>query len=618
MMNQKYKKILTRYSNLHVITQILILVGQFRGLHLESCSNVPPGINRMSLGIDITELDLRSNDQTSTNGFKDPVFQWNCSKGDMWVNHDGQSYQKPDQIGLINSLSSGTESSIKNLMKTRRDVQLNLKTSAGVDVFFKGMFSSSASYNLMASAITDRHDRVSEVGAEYTTREARLDNHVPLSRLVLDRIDRLSIDPVKHYADYESFFAQFGTHLWKRVLFGGSIRAIYETRESYHLAHTDEEIMSQSQSMFFGKFMVSLGYQNEIETATVDERFFHETSNTTIYMGGNVNFLGNMGFDSWYSTIHNNPSILGGTLVPIWQRIEDPTKKAAMKTAFEIYLTKKSLLELNVMLEYKVHVYAKNRKDTQYLTNFLEEIDTELSRPAPNLTKMHLLEEDINFDFVIPNWWEDTLLCLEPYNRHSDLSCSAKQDLSCPYSALTNRYTPAYTDNMDDVNCKIEMSIFTPLQSDQWWNKVEFCMRRFGDGCWDYEEICTHANQFLRSDMHRLANRDDPCRASWMLKTGDQKVPEWFKNYKFCFLYSAIGADPENYGSLLCSNLNEWTPDYGDKLKDNDECCDLRFAIRNTILNENIFRPITNSSNTRFLNLYLLFFMFALLMLMRY
>ena len=78
------------------IMKVWLLFSLFKGSYAEKCKNVPPGIYQMSQGVDIANLELRSNDQTRWNGFVQPVLEWNCSQGKLWTDpYTVQTYQHP-------------------------------------------------------------------------------------------------------------------------------------------------------------------------------------------------------------------------------------------------------------------------------------------------------------------------------------------------------------------------------------------------------------------------------------------------------------------------------------------------------------------------------------------
>ncbi|XP_075261364.1 perivitellin-2 67 kDa subunit-like [Convolutriloba macropyga] len=498
----------------------------------------------------------------------------------------------PDQISVIYSIRSGTEYSSYALMKTRGDVQQTLGSNVGVSEYKRGMFSTAESYERMTDSISEKEERVSEVGVLYTTTDATLANDAPLGQLALDIINGLPADPLKNYDDYELFFLRFGTHIWKKVRFGGSIRTTYGTQKGYYLSHSDDDIASQSSALFYGQQLVDLGRQNNGPAASVDNQYVLQTSQRTVYTGGNLYYLEDSQFNSWSSSIGANPSILAGQLTPIWEKIPDPAKQQAMSTALEVYLAKNSLFELKLLLERKINEYAQSRKDITFVYNLHEALRTELDNQTPNLTKMHLLEDEIQHHFIIPSWWENTKLCFESFNRASGQTCSPKgPDEFCPYSAFPNRYIPSFTDNIQNQNCKLEIGLFSNFEHDRWSTELQFCLRKIGDGCWDNEELCTGFNQYLDFDLTRLSQRSDSCRVSWKIKADIRKVPEWFKTTQFCFSYMAIGKDPDVRGSTLCSELNDWTPDYGQNLAVS-RCCDIKFGIFNTITKQDIIRPV--------------------------
>ena len=62
------------------------------------CSNTPPGVRKMVKGVDITTLDLVPLDLTSVDGYKSPIINFTCNRGQV-IKMGQVKYQKPDQVG---------------------------------------------------------------------------------------------------------------------------------------------------------------------------------------------------------------------------------------------------------------------------------------------------------------------------------------------------------------------------------------------------------------------------------------------------------------------------------------------------------------------------------------
>jgi len=74
------------------------------------CGNIPPGIAKLSRGVDITTLDLLPLDNSEANGFGRTLFSFTCDKGKRWVNpfNTALSYDVPDQVETINTIPGKT------------------------------------------------------------------------------------------------------------------------------------------------------------------------------------------------------------------------------------------------------------------------------------------------------------------------------------------------------------------------------------------------------------------------------------------------------------------------------------------------------------------------------
>ena len=83
------------------------------------CENIPAGLNKLVLGVDVTKLSLEPLDFTKPDGYAGPVIDFTCDQGRVWVNpYDGKTYQEPDQIWKIEKVPGGWLNAVTKVYKS--------------------------------------------------------------------------------------------------------------------------------------------------------------------------------------------------------------------------------------------------------------------------------------------------------------------------------------------------------------------------------------------------------------------------------------------------------------------------------------------------------------------
>lgn len=79
--------------------QVLILFAVVVSLvATKPCSNLLPGLSKITKGVDITRLDLLPLDFSGNDGTMSPIIQLTCDQGKQWTNPKRISYDMPDQV----------------------------------------------------------------------------------------------------------------------------------------------------------------------------------------------------------------------------------------------------------------------------------------------------------------------------------------------------------------------------------------------------------------------------------------------------------------------------------------------------------------------------------------
>lgn len=128
------------------------------------CANMPPEIATLSRGVDITALDLFPGDTRSSNGFRLPLFEFNCQEYNASSSVAFSPLNFPKYFGELKVVKANGLS-IRLTHKDLRDYKEQLSASVGLDSTFHnpGAFSDSASYRMVREEILRSNKSVIEV-----------------------------------------------------------------------------------------------------------------------------------------------------------------------------------------------------------------------------------------------------------------------------------------------------------------------------------------------------------------------------------------------------------------------------------------------------------------------
>src|SRR5690242_17676162 len=112
----------------------ITLVG--KGSTFKLCENTLPGIERLSLGVDLTKLDLNHDYSVDReDGFIRPLIRLTCDEEKQWVSpFDGKTYNVPDQVERIVALPTGTVTSKALTINSLSDAKKSMSVEAGFSV----------------------------------------------------------------------------------------------------------------------------------------------------------------------------------------------------------------------------------------------------------------------------------------------------------------------------------------------------------------------------------------------------------------------------------------------------------------------------------------------------
>lgn len=100
------------------------------------CTQLPPGLERMSRGVDITSLDLFPTDLSLASGYRQSLFDFTCDSGATWSHPSqaGLSFPVPDQVAAVNTVPGGALNDKLTVHKQVDSYKKQLSVQVGLDV----------------------------------------------------------------------------------------------------------------------------------------------------------------------------------------------------------------------------------------------------------------------------------------------------------------------------------------------------------------------------------------------------------------------------------------------------------------------------------------------------
>ncbi|CAG2235934.1 unnamed protein product [Mytilus edulis] len=306
------------------------------------CTNIPPFLNRLRDGVDITKLDLLPLSLASNDGFRNPVFDYTCDFN-ITRNLDGIVYRIPDQVWSIVNIPSG-------LLDTRVEIHKNSHSfkrslAAKVDIFgiSKGLFSASFTYKKVKSYFSSASKYVEDLTSHTAGYKV---NMMPEWGLEFGRFAKMYIEKFlpqnlndTTITKYMRFIETFGTHYFKQGRFGGILRLFLATDKSYFRKGSEKKVEMEAKSTF--KNFLTIGGKFSMST----EKLIPSLQRLQESLSGQTNLLAEEGISTWQPTVLQNPWLYGGGLVEISRMIEDDIKRQSMKRAVQIENEAKELLQ---------------------------------------------------------------------------------------------------------------------------------------------------------------------------------------------------------------------------------------------------------------------------------
>jgi len=308
------------------------------------CGNIPPGMDKLKLGLDIAKLDLLPKEAEGADmGYKRPVFDYTCDEGRM-VKIGADEYDLPDQIWDIARFPRGVMIENALIIKTTSDVKNSIAVNVGISLegkaTEKGMFEGTGSFKHMSSTLTEKNSNIEEVKTFVSATRADM---LPYwgsnpSRLITMFIARMPDTFEENPKKYHEFIKWFGTHYFMSAKFGGLIQMRLETNKNYFKTTSEQNIKANVDGTMRDLLKANGGL--DFGTTNVDDKFKQSSKNTIRYYGGDTNLLANKhSFPEWQPTIRENPWLYGGELSSLADFFEEaPSKQDGFHKATRAHL----------------------------------------------------------------------------------------------------------------------------------------------------------------------------------------------------------------------------------------------------------------------------------------
>lgn len=311
------------------------------------CGNIPPGMDKLKLGLDIATLDLLPKEAEGADmGYKRPVFDYTCEDGKT-VKIGNNAYDLPDQIWDIARFPRGVMVENVLIIKTSKDVTTSIGANVGISLegkaTEKGMFEGTGTFNHSMRTLTKKNSNIEEVKTFVSATRADL---LPYwgskpSKMITKFIEMMPKTYDENPKKYHTFIQWFGTHYFMSAKFGGLIQMRLETNKDYYKTTSTQNIKANVDGTMKDLLKANGGIEHG--TNHVDDKFKEATKNTIRYYGGDTNLLANKhSFPDWQPTIHENPWLYGGELSSLADFFEEevPTMAEGFHKATRAHLDK--------------------------------------------------------------------------------------------------------------------------------------------------------------------------------------------------------------------------------------------------------------------------------------
>jgi hypothetical protein len=356
------------------------------------CAQLPPGLDRLSHGIDVTRFDLFPPDLTGDNGYVKTIFDFTCNKQKKWQNpYTNIIHDQPDQIESIVELPGGILDSETEISMTYQERSKATAKKFGLNLF--GCFSFARSHqksnediNAHKKVLTSCHAHVSA----YTVELAPSWKETVGATMKHD-LDLLPNTYNVNPNAYQDFVNKYGTHYFEVARYGGVMNVESQTNIDYASKQTGQAMSIQAGISYFNIVGINGGHTQAKKV--LDKGYEENTITQVSYYGGTANpSAGIPGFHNWMSSAQKDPWIFGGQMQSIQDFIPEGPKKAAIGTAIAVKLDWAYLDEL-------LHSLAVLKLNPNInkagADNFVAQVKAERAKPIPPHDRVVILGQQV-------------------------------------------------------------------------------------------------------------------------------------------------------------------------------------------------------------------------------
>jgi hypothetical protein len=344
------------------------------------CAQLPPGLDRLSHGIDVTRFDLYPPDLTGDNGYGKTIFDFTCNKGKKWQNpYTNQIFDQPDQIESIVNLPGGVMDYETEISITYEERARARSKKCGLNIL--GIFSFSRSHAKSMEQITAHQKVLTSCHAHVSAYAVEL---APSWKEIAGAtmkgyMDHLPDTYLANPAAYQDFVNKFGTHYFQLARYGGVMNVESETTMDYAVSHSAQTMAIQAGISYFNTVGITGGHTQGKQAQ--DKVYAENTVTQANYYGGTANpSAGIAGFQNWMSSAQKDPWLFGGQMESIQNFVPEGPKKAALGTAIAVKLDWAYLDELSHSLQIlKTNPYINQAG----ANNFVAQVNAERVKPIP-------------------------------------------------------------------------------------------------------------------------------------------------------------------------------------------------------------------------------------------
>ncbi|XP_053205376.1 perivitellin-2 67 kDa subunit-like [Panonychus citri] len=397
------------------------------------CENILPGLESVARGVDITKLDLLHD--YSVDGFDgttENLFDYTCRKSRK-VTIAGREYDVPDQvqniklseqesfitslvsstsspISLLSSSSSSSSSSVTPMTMTEvrlfedfRLLKNHLSTSLGLGrSSSKGWFSETLSLSHFQQLMINSSTTLLTMEANSPLYTITLPSKLPLRRHLSEFLsdyleqelpDSYDTDPTR----YLDFLKTYGTHYYRTMTLGGSIKLWSEVSPNIRSGITTNTLQYKAQTLYenllanFGAVQSSSSTPSE-NTMDSFQMTLMSVTHARVY-GGDTNLYKTKGYQSWKESLMKDPKLISGLLSPITDLVKDNNKRTQLAKAMDIYLALAYLQESKRLLQ--VYLIILPIKVKENIENLMSRIDKIQDDDTPSYESVKQLLEQL-------------------------------------------------------------------------------------------------------------------------------------------------------------------------------------------------------------------------------